>query len=373
MRRRISSRCLGVFIALLGLLATIASAQDGPPSARMLNAGEGLILVNTASKQQGEAVRKTDCSHLVHRIYELAGFPYPYASSYDLYDGIDNFRRVSAPRPGDLVVWRGHVGILTDAVRHIFYSSVSSGFRTEYYDGPYWRSQGRPRFYRYLLQIQGPAEFTATNASGPRRNSTSPVRPVHQEILDAPPLETNASTIADSPAPSPNTKSPLNHPSALPSSVVVMAVGNIPTEEEVGEAISEFNSAAGNLLRDWPTENSKRAVLVYDKLRVVRIELKHDRGWVNAVVEERLSIGDKGFEGKRRVEKLRWELRRTPQGWQLQMPADRAFVPRDVAVQALAGQLAFLTQHEPDSDDRNRSLHDQSLIVHALGFLFEAD
>jgi len=71
----------------------------------------------------------------VHQIYELSGFPYPYASSFDLYDGVDNFRRVSTPHPGDLVVWRGHVGIAIDAVKHTFYSSVRSGLRTEYYDG----------------------------------------------------------------------------------------------------------------------------------------------------------------------------------------------------------------------------------------------
>ena len=46
-----------------------------------------------------------DCSHLVHAIYLQAGFPYPYASSSDLYDGTDDFRRVNRPQPGDLVVW----------------------------------------------------------------------------------------------------------------------------------------------------------------------------------------------------------------------------------------------------------------------------
>src|SRR4029077_8263919 len=148
MRRRILPRCLCVLTALLALLATISSAQDGPSGVRLLNAHGGLILVNTASEQRGKAGQKPDCSHLVHQVYELSGFSYPYASSYDLYSGIDSFRRVSTPRPGDLIVWRGHVGIVINAVEHTFYSSVSSGFRTEYYDGPYWRAQGRPRFYR---------------------------------------------------------------------------------------------------------------------------------------------------------------------------------------------------------------------------------
>jgi hypothetical protein len=340
---------------------------------RLLSAEEGLILVNTASEQRGKAGRKPDCSHLAHQIYELAGFPYPYASSNDIYDGIDNFRRVFTPRSGDLVVWRGHVGIVIDAAEHTFYSSVSSGFRTEYYDGPYWRTQGRPRFYRYVLP--GHVELTATNTSAPVINSAAQSKtlmaPAHKEIADAPPLGTDLPIKVESPAPSPGPTAPLYRPMALPSSIMIEAAANMPTEEEVGEAISEFNSSAGNLLCDWPTEDSKRTILVYDKLHVDRIELKHDRGWVNAEVVERFSIGNKGVEGKRRVEKLRWELRRTPQGWRLQVPANRAYVPRDVAVRVLARQLALLTENEAASDDLNRPLQHQTAIVLALGSLFD--
>jgi len=92
---------------------------------------------------------------------------------------------------------------------------------------------------------------------------------------------------------------------------------------------------------------------------------------VSAEVGELLSIGVNGIEGNHRLEKLRWELRRTTGGWQLLASADRAYVPRDVAVRVLAGQLALLTQNETASDDLDRSLHQQSLIVSALGFLFD--
>jgi len=152
---------------------------------------------------------------------------------------------------------------------------------------------------------------------------------------------------------------------------MVVTAANRPTDKEVGEAISEFNSAAGNLLRGWPSTDPKRIILVYDQLNVERIELKGDRGWASAEVEGRLSIGGNGFEGSRHVEKLRWELRRTHQGWLLLAPANRAYVPRDVAVRVLAGQLAFLTQNETASDDLDRSKHQQSVIVSALDFLFD--
>jgi hypothetical protein len=310
---------------------------------------------------------------LVHQIYELSGFPYPYASSFDLYEGADNFRRVSRPHPGDLVVWRGHVGIVIDTVKHTFYSSVRSGLRTEYYDGPYWRAQGRPRFYRYVLP--GSADLTATNASGPVNNSKPLTKaitaPMHKEIADAPPFGTDLPTRVESPTTSASPTPSVNRPLVLPSSIMVVAAANRPTNEEVGEAISEFNSAAGNLLRGWPAADPERILLVYDQLKIERIELKRDRGWVRVEVEGRLSIAGEQFEGKRHHEKLRWELRRTPQGWQLLAPANRAYVPRDVAVRVLAGQLAFLTQSEAASGDLDRSLRQQSVIVRALGFLFD--
>jgi hypothetical protein len=151
MRLRILIRYLCVLAALVGPLADAPSAQSVASAVRLINVHQGVMLVNTAREQKARVKDKPDCSHLVHRIYESAGFPYPYASSDDLYDGVDDFRRVSAPHPGDLVVWRGHVGILINPTKHTFYSSVSSGLRTEYYDGPYWRTLGHPRFYRYVL------------------------------------------------------------------------------------------------------------------------------------------------------------------------------------------------------------------------------
>jgi len=366
-------RYLCVLAALLGPLAAFSWPQDDSSGLRLLNPGEGATLVNNAWEQRDEVRSKPDCSHLVHQIYESSGFPYPYASSFDLYDGVDNFRRVSTPHPGDLVVWRGHVGIAIDAVKHTFYSSVRSGLRTEYYDGPYWRAQGRPRFYRYILR--GSGNLAATNASAAANNSRTQTKallaPVHREIADTPSLGTSLPAKVESPTTTPSLPSPSNRPFALPSSIMVVAAENRPTNEEAAEAISEFNSAAGNLLRGWPAADPERIVLVYDQLRVKRIELKRDRGWVNVEVNGRLSIGGKGLEGKRRHEKLRWELDRTPQGWQLLPPAARAYVPSDVAVRVLAGQLAFLTQNEAASDDLKLALNQQSMIVRALGFLFD--
>src|SRR5256885_6923928 len=97
-----------------------------------------------------ESESETDCSHLVHDVYEQAGFPYDYVTSRELYIGSANFTRVRAPQPGDLIVWRGHVGIVIDPKQHSFFSFVRSGPDTLFYDSPYWRSRGIARFFRYV-------------------------------------------------------------------------------------------------------------------------------------------------------------------------------------------------------------------------------
>lgn len=93
---------------------------------------------------------ETDCSHLVHAIYEEAGFSYSYAPSSDLYAGVDGFQRVKKPEPGDLVVWRGHVGIVIKPSQHVFFSVLSTGPGIDDYTTSYWKHRGKPRFYRYV-------------------------------------------------------------------------------------------------------------------------------------------------------------------------------------------------------------------------------
>src|SRR3984957_20870851 len=144
---------LTVFAALLLCPPPAAASQEGRREAyRLLTRDEGMAIVDAISEHHralhGKRA-KPDCSHLVNDIYDLAGFPYPYAKSADLYRGQASFVRVSAPQPGDLIVWRGHVGLVLDPRQHSFYSSVHSGLDTQDYTSAYWRRRGAPRFYRY--------------------------------------------------------------------------------------------------------------------------------------------------------------------------------------------------------------------------------
>ena len=119
-------------------------------TAQSLSPDERLTILGTALDLRRYPKRGSDCTHFIHALYERAGFPYTYASSSELYAGTDEFRRVNFPQAGDLVVWRGHAGIVTNPARHSFFSLLSSGPGVNSYDSPYWRRRGRPRFFRYV-------------------------------------------------------------------------------------------------------------------------------------------------------------------------------------------------------------------------------
>jgi hypothetical protein len=158
-----------VIAALLcGLALSVCSAQQAPRQAgtpdstqttsenrrrkpnRTLTPDDGLGVISAALDPKVRRYAGHDCSHLVHAIYERAGFPYAYASSDDIYDGVQGFQRIEHPQPGDLIVWRGHVGIVVRPSKHVFFSFMTAGPGIDDYDAPYWGDRGQARFYRYI-------------------------------------------------------------------------------------------------------------------------------------------------------------------------------------------------------------------------------
>src|SRR5215472_5805711 len=138
-----------------------------PPGFRLLSLTEGRAIAQGISWANDEEGLSPDCSHLVHHLYEQAGYTYPYVSSLDLYRGTGQFLRVRYAQPGDLVVWQGHVGIVVDPKEHSFFSTTHSGVRTLNYRSAYWQARGYPRFFRYLTKspLKGAAASEASNRS----------------------------------------------------------------------------------------------------------------------------------------------------------------------------------------------------------------
>jgi cell wall-associated NlpC family hydrolase len=122
----------------------------GRKTERALSSKDRQVVIAVAMRSKTPRHGERDCSHLVHAIYQRAGFPYAYATSDDLYDGAHGFQRVSRPKAGDLVVWRGHVGIVIRPSRHAFFSFLHAGPGIDDYRNRYWKGRGEARFYRYL-------------------------------------------------------------------------------------------------------------------------------------------------------------------------------------------------------------------------------
>jgi hypothetical protein len=155
----------GIVAVFCGLALCVASAQQASQGGltsrkdtknnarkvdRSLSPDDGMSVIAAALDAKVRRDSAHDCSHMVHAIYERAGFPYVYVTSYDLYDGVEGFRRVFYPQPGDIIVWHGHVGIVVQPSRHVFFSFLTAGPTTDNYYSPYWIGRGRPRFYRYI-------------------------------------------------------------------------------------------------------------------------------------------------------------------------------------------------------------------------------
>jgi len=144
---QMETRTLGSSNAIAG---RNASRQKSHPTSRTLSPDDGLSVIASALDSRVRLRSESDCSHLVHAVYDRAGFRYPYVSSSSLYAGSSEFQRVAHAQPGDLVVWPGHVGIVVNPAQHAFFSTLGSGPGIDNYDAPYWRQRGQLRFYRYL-------------------------------------------------------------------------------------------------------------------------------------------------------------------------------------------------------------------------------
>lgn len=272
---------------------------------------------------------ETDCSHLVHDIYEQAGLPYDYASSRELYMGSANFTRVREPQPGDLVVWRGHVGIVIDPQQHSFYSVVSSGSDTQFYHSPYWRSRGIARFFRYVTD-----------------------KPLHAdrrlEAADTPDRTSSSMTVK------------------TPREIVLHVAGKKPSAEEVIAGFVELNQNFGESLRTSSLNSPNKSIVVYRELRVLAVQIKGNWGTALVRIESLAAPADTqtGSQPRWREESLEFE--KTKRGWVMSPLKDVTYVSREVALRVLSGRLANIAKNTDTTPEQERV---QSQIIRFLNLL----
>jgi hypothetical protein len=344
---------------------------------RLLSRSEGSEIVDLALTETANPDEKPDCSHLMQQVFDEAGFGYPYATSYQLYDGVPEFQRVERAQPGDLIVWQGHVGLVVDPSAHSFYSSVGTGLETQQYDNDYWRRRGRPRFYRYLVgadsdeaALSRPARQTATKIAGTPSEGTSAANRSASRSTSKPAglgsgvdSRSGNSTIAGGSSQSASsttigrtvvddTRDETAALYVVPGDILVPGSHAKPTSEDVSQAISELANESGNILRANDLGTLTSAVVIFDQLQVEKVEIHHDRSWANVRIDYRVELKQGAVRSEHHTDKRRWELEHTPEGWVAVNPTDRLYVPASTAAQIISERLYKLTRK---SADKNRS------------------
>jgi hypothetical protein len=317
--------------------------RQKPIGSRALTRSEGLAILDVALDSRYDADFAFDCSHFVHGVYALAGLPYEYASSSDLYAGIDEFRRVANPQPGDLAVWRGHAGIVVNPAQHSFFSVLRSGPGVASYNSPYWKQRGRPHFFRYVKSVPRDARSTAI-----RTASWKPTVLGNTEPHEAP----------EEPAPD-TTKTP--------RVVVLNFVRQKP--DQVTAAFLQACNDSEEKVRGQNLFKPVQSLVVFDDFEVKKVHIAGNQGWIDVQIDEVVSFTGGQVEVRKRSERQRWTLRSDDnKSWKLTPSRDAIYLPQHTAERILAHRLAQLTEDTPGNTGGTQ---EKAALARLLDVLFE--
>jgi hypothetical protein len=298
----------------------------------LLTSTEGLSVIGVALESQDGGVSKLDCSHLVHTIYERAGFPYPYSSSSDLYAGVEEFRAVTRPHSGDLVVWPGHVGIVVNPLKTTFFSALSSGVGVESYSSSYWKNRGKPRFYRYARA----AVATARKNAGGTPNLT-------RTGLDSPSVN--------------DPKFSVEAPEDDKSAGGLIIDSPKPQILDVSNALLEFSSIDPKGLREADVFKIGRPLVIFSQLEVRAVKVHGHQGHVEVRITALLSLEGGKVNLKPWQQVQTWPIQKQDRKrWELLLPQDAIYMPKETAVRILAHQLSVLADAGNQAANRRQKL-----------------
>jgi hypothetical protein len=333
-----------------------AVATKAGTGAKLLDANDGLAVLGAALEARHKSEQRSDCSHLVHAIYEKAGFSYKYQSSSDLYAGDEEFQRVWQPQAGDLIVWPGHAGIVVNPAQRTFYSALRSGFGVQPYDSVYWKSRGKPRFLRYIKARPAPV-VAARRVTG--------LRPAGLTSKDT---ESTDDSV-DSGDRAKESAAPEEPIAALQSGPTIIAVNSArPKPDQVHAALSEhFEGVASEVSQPPGPLNTKLPMITFERFDVQKVHVKGNIGWAQIHFRGFVVLAGRNAQPGKPKDVLRFMLRRTnPGDWEILLPADAAYLPREVAVHTLAHQLSALTDEATNTAGKSDQKEQLARWLHTL-------
>jgi len=197
-----------------------------------------------------------------------------------------------------------------------------------------------PRFYRYAK-----GEATKVNEA---RAGTSGLTHVALDVSENPQKMTSVDV------------SPTNI--QLPQVPVINSAR--PRPGEVTQAILFTLSIDPEGLRERDVFKLARPLVVFSRLEVRTVKIHGDLGQAQVRMTVPLCLAGDGQPSlKRRQETQMWPLRRRDQkSWELLLPHDVIYMPRDTAVRILAHQLMLLA----DTESSTASLPQKSQLAQML-------
>ena len=336
--------------------------QQKPIGSRALTRSEGLAILDVALDSRYHAEFAFDCSHFVHGIYERAGLPYEYASSSDLYAGIDEFRRVARPQPGDLAVWRGHTGIVVNPVHHSFFSKLRSGPSVASYDSPYWKQRGQPHFFRYVKSAPRGAGSTSVRTASWKPTVLGNTGPSEMDA-EAPESNQTESSAKFGENQLANTETP--------RVVVLNLVRHKP--DQVTVAFLQACNDSEEMLLGRDISKPAQSLVVFGDFEVKKVHITGNQGWIEVQIDELVSLAGGKVEVHKRSERQRWTLRRDDnKSWMLTPSRNAIYLTQHSAERILAHRLARLTEDTADNTPRNTSrTQEKAELARLLDVLFE--
>jgi hypothetical protein len=273
---------------------------------------------------------------------------------------------VHVPQAGDLVVWRGHVGIVIDPDQHSFFSFVRSGPDTQFYDSPYWRSRGIARFFRYVIEKPFHADHTL-EAAGHADHQTFQGDSRSSENHPPSKLSKPAPAHASNPVPVVDRSSSITV--ETPREILLQVAGKNPAPEEVMAAFVEMNQNSGESLRTGSLNSPGKAVIVYRELSVSAVQIKGKRGTALVRMESLGILADTQTSSQPRWREQSLEFEKTKRGWVIS-PIQDAYVKREAALKVLSARLAELSKNTDATPEQKR---EQRQIIRLLNSLVVDD
>ena len=358
--------CASLPFAVSGWTLLCAQSSASLDSAPLLSREQGQALVDFALQHGRRHGRRPDCSHLVHKIYMLAGLNYPYTDSRHLYRGTGSFARVSRPQPGDLIVWLGHVGIVVSPREQTFFSSTNSGIVTESWTMRAWKRRGHPRFFRYRISPATDQTLLADLMLPQSEDDGLPASTRSPDPAYARPDRRNEKVFHSSSSSSSSRATPTRSSQGefeSPSVAGIVRRRGKPTKHDIAAALDQNGRIRAQDLIAGELLDLARPVSLVERVEVRKLKVNHGRGSITVRFKETLSLADgKIVKGKTVERKLSLHYRYG--AWVISDPQKRLYLPQDQALSVFEKQAELFLQRAPDAGDTRT-------VVKTLDMLFD--